>query len=55
MFKNTDFDEMRNWIETLPGSQRLKDYRLQVFDLFRYGEDYESIYEFVNGLGGTIV
>lgn len=55
MFNITDFDEMRDWIETLPGSERVKNYRLHVFDLLRYSEEYESIYEFINGLGGTIL
>lgn len=50
MFEFTDFDSMREWIKTLPGTDTVRDYRLHVFDLLRYGQDYEEIYEFITGL-----
>lgn len=55
-FGITDFEEMRNWIMTLPVSnQKMLEWRLQVFDCYRYNEDYERIYEYIHGLGGEIV
>lgn len=53
-FNYLDFDGMRNWLKTLNGSFEIRRARLNIFDRFRYREDYEAIYDFVEELGGTI-
>ena len=51
----TDFDEMREWIENIPNtSPNVKEARLNIFDCYRYTEDYEAIYQFITGMGGVI-
>ena len=54
-FNITDFEEMREWISTLPAPHsRITEWRLEVFDCYRYNEDYENIYEYIKGLGGEV-
>jgi len=45
-------NDIRNWIARQPASPRIKHARLHIFDLWRYQEEYEKIYNFVNELGG---
>lgn len=47
----TDFEEIRNWIEQLPGSIEIKEIRLYWFDMLRYSERYDEIFEFITGMG----
>lgn len=49
-----DFDEMRIFILHAPASPPIRRLRLQLFDLYRYMEDYEKLYEMVIELGGKI-
>lgn len=54
-FEITNFDAMREWIISLPASHpKMTEWRLDVFDCYRYSEDYEHIYEFIKGLGGEV-
>lgn len=54
-FNITDFEEMREWISTLPAPHpKITEWRLEVFDCYRYNEDYENIYEYIKGLGGEV-
>lgn len=53
-FKMYDFDAMRNWLRSLPGSFEIRRARTHIFDRYRYREDYETIYNFINGMGGKI-
>lgn len=54
-FKATDFDAMRNWLKSLAGSAELRRARLNLFDRYRYREDYESMYQFIEYMGGKII
>jgi len=54
IFNITDFDSMRKWLFTLPGSFTIRHARIEIFDRYRYQEDYESIYNFVTEMGGNI-
>ncbi len=54
-FKMTDFDAMREWLKTLGGSFEIRRARLNIFDRYRYREDYEAIYKFIIEMGGEIV
>lgn len=49
-----DFESMRDFIAHLHASLPIKRYRLQLFDMYRYTEDYEKLYEFFTMLGGII-
>lgn len=53
-FKMNDFDAMRKWLQTLSGSFEIRRARINIFDRFRYREDYESIYTFIQEMGGKI-
>lgn len=53
-FKMYDFDAMRNWLRSLPGSFEIRRARTHIFDRYRYREDYEAIYNFIKGMGGKI-
>lgn len=54
-FGITDFDEMRDWIKRIPNSSpSMTEIRLNIFDCYRYTEDYEAIYQFITGMGGVI-
>ena len=54
-FGITDFEEMREWIKNIPNtSSQVKEARLDIFDCYRYNEDYESIYDFIIGMGGEV-
>lgn len=54
-FKITDFEGMREWLKTLSGSFEIRRARLNIFDRYRYREDYEAIYKFIIEMGGIIV
>ena len=43
-FKMNDFDAMRNWLRSLSGSFEIRRARINIFDRYRYREDYEAIY-----------
>lgn len=49
-----DFNEMRLFVLHAPASIPIRRLRLQLFDLYRYAEDYEKLYEMITMLGGTI-
>ena len=53
-FKMNDFDAMRQWLRTLSGSFEIRRARLDIFDRYRYREDYEAIYNFITEMGGEI-
>lgn len=53
-FKMYDFDAMRNWLRSLSGSFEIRRARVNIFDRYRYREDYEAIYNFINEMGGKI-
>ena len=53
-FKMNDFDTMRNWLYTLSGSWEIRRARINIFDRYRYREDYEAIYNFITEMGGEI-
>lgn len=54
-FEKTDFNEMRQWLVSLPADPRVKRARAICFDLMRYREDYEAIYNFITIMGGEII
>lgn len=54
IFKMNDFDAMRQWLHTLSGSFEIRRARLDIFDRYRYREDYEAIYNFITEMGGEI-
>lgn len=54
-FNSTDFESMRDWLKTLPGSFSIRRARINIFDRFRYREDYESLYDFIKEMGGEII
>lgn len=45
-----DFEEIRAWIEQLPGPVEIKEIRLYWFDMLRYSERYDEIFEFIAGI-----
>lgn len=47
---NWNFDEMRDWIKKQPGSPKIKRLRLNMFDIYRYCEEYEKIYQMIEDL-----
>lgn len=53
-FKMNDFDAMRKWLHTLSGSFEIRRARIDIFDRYRYREDYEAIYNFITEMGGEI-
>lgn len=53
-FKMTDFDTMRKWLYSLSGSFEIRRARINIFDRYRYREDYEAIYNFITEMGGEI-
>ena len=53
-FKMTDFDAMRNWLRTLSGPFEIRRARINIFDRYRYREDYDAIYNFITEMGGEI-
>lgn len=54
-FEATDFEAMRIWLRTIPGSFEIRCARINLFDRFRYREDYESLYKFIEEMGGEII
>lgn len=47
-----DLDNIRAWISAQPASLPVRKLRLHLFDLYRYAEDYDKIYELINDLKG---
>ena len=55
MFNQFDFEGMRAWLKSLPCSDlRVVRARLITFDLMRYREAYDEIYNFIIVMGGKI-
>lgn len=53
-FKMYDFEAMRQWLRTLSGPFEIRRARINIFDRYRYREDYEAIYNFIVEMGGEI-
>lgn len=53
MFDVCDFEAMREWLISISSNSKILKARLAIFDCYRYCEDYESIYDFISGMGGT--
>lgn len=49
-----DLDEMRDLIERCPASRKIRSLRLHLFDLYRYAEDYESLYKIIVDIGVVV-
>lgn len=49
-----DFDELRIFVLRTPASPPIRRARLHLFDMYRYSEDYEKLYQLIIDLGGTI-
>lgn len=48
-----DFDEMREWIKKQPARDfSIRRARLYMFDLWRYREDYDKIFQMIEELKG---
>ena len=47
----SDFETMRNWLATMPGSSAIRRARLYLFDLMRYQERYEELYNWMKDMG----
>ena len=45
-----DLDKIREWIKRQPASPKIKRMRVNLFDIYRYGEEYEKIYQMVEEL-----
>ena len=45
-----DLDKIREWIRHQPASPKIKRMRVNLFDIYRYQEDYEKIYQMVQDL-----
>lgn len=45
-----DLNKIREWIKRQPASPKIKRMRVNLFDLYRYREDYEKIYQMVQDL-----
>lgn len=54
IFKMHDFDAMREWLHSLSGSFEIRRARINIFDRYRYREDYGAIYNFITEMGGEI-
>ena len=46
-----NLDELRIFILRAPASPPIRRARLHLFDLYRYAEDYEKIYNLINDIG----
>ena len=54
-FNQFDFESMRQWLKSLPCSDiRIMRARLITFDLMRYREAYDEIYNYISIMGGEI-
>lgn len=53
-FNYLDFDAMRNWLKSINGSFKIRRARINIFDRYRYREDYDAIYKFIEEMGGDI-
>lgn len=45
-----ELDKIRIWILRQPASPSIRALRLHLFDLYRYNEDYEKIYQMIENL-----
>ena len=54
-FKPFDFEAMRDWLSSLPCSDRkIPKARTALFDRLRYKEDYSALCDFIIAMGGQI-
>lgn len=53
-FKFNDFDAMRKWLFNLKGSFETRRARINIFDRYRYMEDYDKLYNYIKEMGGEI-
>lgn len=47
---NWNLDEIREWITHQPASRKIKQTRIQLFDIYRYQEEYEKIYQMIQDI-----
>ena len=45
-----NLDKSREWIKHQPASPKIKRMRVNLFDIYRYKEDYEKIYQMIQDL-----
>lgn len=53
-FYYLDFDSMRNFLWSCQGKYSEKLTRVQMFDYYRYTEDYEEMYKMIQWYGGKV-
>lgn len=49
-----DLDKLRIIILRMPASPPVRRARLHLFDIYRYAEDYDKLYQLIIDIGGTI-
>ena len=49
-----NIDELREFVLHAPASPPIRKLRLHWFDLYRYRQDYEKIYQLITDIGGII-
>lgn len=54
-FTVTDFNGMRVWLSKISRNSRVRRARLICFDLMRYREAYDEIYQYIETMGGQII
>ena len=55
-FTKWELDEMREWLKNLPASNpKVRYARLICFDLMRYREAYDEIYNYMEVMGATVI
>ena len=50
----TDLDKLRIIVLRMPASPPVRRARLHLFDIYRYAEDYDKLYQLIIDIGGTI-
>ena len=55
IFSTFDFDKMRDFLWNCGGKISERENRIQMFDIFRYSEDYENIYSMIEWYGSKII
>ena len=53
-FNYLDFEGMRKWLFNLSGAFEVRHARINLFDRFRYCEEYDKLYKFIKEMGGEI-
>jgi len=49
---NWDFDKMREVVRRAPATPKIRRMRLNMFDIYRYCEEYDKLWQMVNDLKG---